>query len=402
MATITSFFRKTPVPSLQAYFETKSFNLPPSVVWTESESDVASALIAALDSLAEADREALILEVGRIIALADEPGQNALLDVVQNRRQFDLVAGGHNRALWMRMHEPRAFQLAEEVRYNDERRRGRMWSGYVVERQKLIRKDQLSVEAFTAAIRAKFGTDKVHVDVFDRHRVTFDGASHQLVQVAIYREGSPDDALGFDGNGKLHRRIVKPVYEACITYEPSDGVLEVIASDKSIRESLAGLMGHHLLGIPFRGEKIAAREYDLSVLVEPFVFATDASASIEQRIDSVNIRELRFQALDRPSQRVTLECNENDGETIWEMADRHIGPVALRRADWTITRARLVVKFVPHGKSRRAKTLSLMITVPNGCNLKGMTAGERLIGEKYLRDWGILTGGADAGGADRT
>jgi hypothetical protein len=43
-----------------------------------------------------------------------------------------------------------------------------------------------------------------------------------------------------------------------------------------------------------------------------------------------------------------------------------------------------------------------MITVPNGCNLKGMTAGERLIGEKYLREWGILTGGADAGGADRT
>ena len=52
MASITSFFRKTPVPSLKAYFATKSFTLPSSVVWTDPESDVVAALIDALKTKA--------------------------------------------------------------------------------------------------------------------------------------------------------------------------------------------------------------------------------------------------------------------------------------------------------------------------------------------------------------
>ena len=401
MASITSFFRKTPVPSLQAYFATKPFALPATVVWTAPENEVVTALINALDTLDEGDREALILEVNRVIALSDEPGQNALQDVVTNTATFDTVEGGHNRALWALMNEPQSFQLAEEVRYNDEKRRGRMWTGFVVEKKKLVRKDQLSRDAFIADVQEKFSTNNVQLDVFDRHRVTFDGKSHHLVQVAVYREGRTDDALGFDGTGKLQRRPVKPVYEASLTYEPMDGVIEVVAGDKDVRESMAGFMGRHLLGIDFKGEKLPARQYDLGVLMEPFDFPTDAAAPAGQVIERVQVRELRFQPLDLPDQRVTLECDDTRGETIWDMADRHIGRAAARRADWVITRARLLVRFAPHGKSRRGKNLNLTITVPHGCNLKSMTARDRLVGEKYLREWGILKGGTGTDGADR-
>jgi len=242
----------------------------------------------------------------------------------------------------------------------------------------------------------------VHLDVFDRHRVTFDGKSHQLVQVAVYREGRTDDALGFDRAGKLQHHPVKPVYEASLTYEPREGVIEVVAGDKDVREVMAGFMGRHLLGIDFKGDKLPARQYDLGVLMEPFGFPTDAAAPVGQVIERVQVRELRFQPLDLPGQRVTLECDESGGETIWDMADRHIGPAALRCADWVITRARLVVRFAPHGKSRSGKNLNLTITVPHGCNLKSMTDRERLVGEKYLREWGILKGRTETDGADRS
>lgn len=403
MASITSFLRKTPVASLQAYFTNKIFTLPATVVWTAPESDVISALIDALDTLTEADREALILEINRVIALADEPGQNALQDVITNRAVFDMVEGGHNRALWALMKEPQNFRLAEEVRYNDEKRRGRMWQGFVVEKHKLVRKDQFSRNAFNAEIQKKFNTSNVHVDVFDRHRVTFDGKTHQLVQVAVYREGRSDDALGFDGAGKLQRLLVKPVYEASLTYEPSEGVIEVVAGDKDVRVAMASMMGSTLMDIEFKGDILPAREYDLSVLMEPFDFPTDPRAPADQVVERVQVRELRFQPLDLTGQRVTLECDGSGGETIWDMADRHIGPATQRRDDWSITRARLIVKLAPHGKSRRSRSLNLTITVPHGCNLRGMTPAEQLVGEKYLRDWGILKGKPEVvDGADRS
>ncbi|MCA3559895.1 MAG: hypothetical protein IOC82_02560 [Aestuariivirga sp.] len=403
MAPITSFFWKTPVPSLKAYLATKPFTLPATVTWTGADSDVVETLIAALDTLSEADRETLILEIARMMALADEPGQNALLAVVSNRVMFDAVEGGHNRALWVLMNEHANFQLAEDVRYNDEKRRGRMWQGFVVEKHKLVRKDRFSRDAFTVEIQRKFSTNHVHVDVFDRNRVTFDGKSHQLVQVAVYREGRPDDTLGFDGAGKLQRHLVKPVYEASLTYEPSEGVIEVVAGDKDVRVAMASMMGRTLMDIEFKGEILPAREYDLGILMEPFDFPTDARAPADQVVEKVQVRELRFKPLDRNGQRVTLECDGSGGDTIWDMADRHIDPAAQRRADWVITRARLVVKFAPHGKSRRARSLNLTITVPHGCNLKGMTPPERLVGEKYLRDWGILKGKPEAiDGAERS
>jgi hypothetical protein len=37
------------------------------------------------------------------------------------------------------------------------------------------------------------------------------------------------------------------------------------------------------------------------------------------------------------------------------------------------------------------------VTMPHGCNLKDMTPQERLIGEKYLRVWGILKDDNDQG-----
>ncbi len=87
--------------------------------------------------------------------------------------------------------------------------------------------------------------------------------------------------------------------------------------------------------------------------------------------------------------------------TIWEMAETadrprhrwHGAHVAGREPsapEWVITRARFTIKFHPGPEGGRGKSLTLTVTMPHGCNLKDMTPHERLIGEKYLRLWGIL------------
>ena len=39
---------------------------------------------------------------------------------------------------------------------------------------------------------------------------------------------------------------------------------------------------------------------------------------------------------------------------------------------------------------RRARTLIVELTVPFGCNLRDHSDEERLIGEKYLKRWGLV------------
>lgn len=127
MTAIASFLRKTPIPRLQDYFTAGGFTSLPPVDWTKPEPEVVEPLIKAVDDMDEAEKQRVILDAGRVVALADEPGQNALQNVVLDRATFDTLEGPNNRSLWVFLNEADRFRLAEEVRYNDERRRGRSW-----------------------------------------------------------------------------------------------------------------------------------------------------------------------------------------------------------------------------------------------------------------------------------
>lgn len=404
MTAIAAFLRKTPVPRLQDYFTAAGFTSLPPVDWTKPESEVVEPLIKAVDDMNDDEKQRVVLDAGRVAALADEPGQNALQNVVLNRAVFDPLEGANNRSLWVFLNETDRFRLAEEVRYNDERRRTRSWSGFGVDADLAVRKDPISIAAFTAAIRERFETPNVHVDIFDRHRVILDGEECELVQVAVYREGRPEDTLGFDANSMLARRIVKPVFEAALTYEAATGVIEVVAKTREDRMDLTRFMARDLLGITIdEHQALPLREYDLTMLLQPFDFPTDPADGIA----NVTVKELRLMDLGDAKERITLESMSGADRTIWQMAEHRIGldigggthgaGFVGEVPEWVITRARFTIKFHPGPEGGRGKSLALTVTMPHGCNLKDMTPQERLIGEKYLRLWGILKDDTDEG-----
>ena len=403
MTAIAAFLRKTPVTRLQDYFTAAGFTSLPPVDWTKPESEVVEPLIKAVDAMTNDEKQRVVMNAGQVAALADEPGQNALQNVVLNRAVFDPLEGANNRSLWVFLNEPDQFRMAEEVRYNDERRRGRSWSGFEVEKDRVVRRDAASVADFTKAIRERFDTPHVHVDVFDRHRVILDDQECDLVQVAVYREGRPEDMLGFDANSTLSRRIVKPVFEAALTYEADTGVIEVVANTVADRRDLTAYMARDLLGIDFEEKHIPLREYDLGMLLKPFDFPTD----VDDGIADVTVKELRLMEVGQSNERIILESMSGADRTVWEMAEERIGldigssghvlSVASEAPEWIVTRARFTIKFQPGPSGGRGKSLTLTVTMPHGCNLKDMTPHERLIGDKYLRRWGILTDSSDIG-----
>ena len=386
MPVLNRLIRNTPVPSLREFFANRAVELTPEVNWTAPEPEVVQSLLQAVDEMDDMALARVRNDAERVTKLTDEAGQTALYSVVDDRTRLDALGNAHDRALWLFLNDPTSFLRAEEVRFTDERRRSRMWDGFIGTPNMPLRRDAGSVAAFQQAIRERFASNHVHVDIFDRFRPTFEGEDCELVQVVVYREGLPDDTLAFNELGALVRRPQRPVFEAALTYESATGVIEVVANDRESREDMVRLMARDLLGIEFQQERLPFRRYDLSFLLRPFDFPTD----LDDGIAAVEVKQLRLMPLDSVGERVTLECLRKADRTIWDMARDRFGGADPLAGGWVVTQAKLTIRFHPTGESRRGRTLPLTITMPHGCNLKDQTEREQMIGERYLRRWGIL------------
>ncbi len=200
----------------------------------------------------------------------------------------------------------------------------------------------------------------------------------------MFREGRSGERKAFV-DGRVGRLPDRPVLEAALTYEPEGGVVEAVATPRENRVVLARMFTEHLLGVPFGGERMPLRRYELDHLRQAVPFPTDPEDSIE----SVRLNLLRLMPLDTQAERVTLECMAGAERSIWQMAD-DFGERNPLRSGCAVTQARLAIRFRPVPGGRGVRTLPVTVSMPHGCDLKGRTARERLVGDKYLRRWGFL------------
>ena len=131
MTAITNFARKTPAASPRAYFNKTGIDLMPPVNWDAPEPDVVRPLLQALDDMDDTARARVANDAERVTAMADEAGQAAIYSIAQAPDHLDALQNAHDRALWVFLDEAVGFRHAEEVRFTDERRRGRMWDSFI-------------------------------------------------------------------------------------------------------------------------------------------------------------------------------------------------------------------------------------------------------------------------------
>lgn len=385
MVAVGTVVRRLSRKSLQGFLAAKQIALT-SVDWNAKTGSIARTVLAAIEGLDADTQGRIVNDAERIGALADEPGQVAIYSVVTNPATLDGLENGYERSLWLFLNEPTVFQRAEEVRYTDQRRRGKHWDGFLVEADGDLRRDAAAIAAFRDAIRRRFGSKNVHVDIFDRSRQVFSGAEHALIQATVYSEGRLEDYLQFV-DGVLDLKGRRPVIEACLTYEPGAGVVEAVASDRATREEYVRIFARELLDVDFdESERVPLRRFDLSPLLSAHEFPTDAV----DRIESVRVTSLRLMPIDSAGERVTIECMGGEKKNIWQVAETRFGSHNPLSGGWVATQARLIIRFHPEQGAAKGKTLPLTITMPHGCDLKDRTERERLVGEKYLRAWRLL------------
>ncbi len=385
MPIIRNFIRRTSAAGLREYFTSQQIAIG-GVDWSQDHATVAKNIIQLVDHLDPEDKVRLRVDAERIYEMADEIGQAALLSVVSDVASYSGLDSAVERSRWVYLHEPDNFRHAEDIRYADQYRHGRNWSGYQVEAGISLATDQVSLDTFKAQLKSLFGLgDKVKLELFERTMVDDEGNDVDVVQVMVYQEGLPDSYLEFEGED-IVSRIRRPVSEHAITYAPDTGVIEVVAARRERRDSIAKAFTEDLLKQEVGAESVPLRRYDLTPLMQDQPLDWDA----EDGIESVQIVMMKLKDLASDG-RIQLEVPAKREIGFHEYAHEHFGGHnPLTSGSFTPTQAQLSIRFHPENGSNRHKVLPVKITMPNGCDLRSRTERERLIGEKYLKRWGLL------------
>lgn len=389
MASLLRFVRSVRPQDFRAHLEINRITAPEGLDWAAPAEKVAEQFLQFLDQLSDDQRDRLIADADRISAMTDEPGQAALLALIEHRLQLLTIEGAHARAHWLYLQSRDAFRRAEEIRYADENRDAqRLWDGFVGPRLHEVRSDPGSDERFREQLLGILNSGRIFLEPLTRMRVSADEREYVVEQIAIYNEGLPRDDLQFAGE-RIMAFTHRPVIETVIVYEPDSGTIEIIGSIKKLRERLAKAFAETKLGVAIPAERLPRRRFDLTPLLDPrHVLAFDPGDGIA----SVKLTMLMLSNWDNGlTQRFEIPFEDNE-TTLHQALAAQYGPRNPLLSSMRPVCARIDVRFQPLAGKRVGKRVSVTIVGVNKCNLRGKTAQERLILDRYLRDWAIYRG----------
>jgi hypothetical protein len=388
------FLRCPGVDRLERHFRARHPDVAASVDWGAGDDELRAALEAAI--LARpAGRDELFSALERVHLLADVPGDRAMVAACGRDEaaieEMRVLGNAHERALWLLGRGDGRFGRAEEIRFSDHHAgAGRQWTGFVGPRERWPDLAAERLERFKARVETAFRTfdgsgSSIAVHPFERPSTSRERhGDGPVFQVSIYLEGLPQTSTEF-AHGELVHRGVRPALEMALTYAPETGAIDVVAhAGKERRTDVARAFAEELFPADARLEPVRLRQFDLSRLAR----APSLPTAPEDGIRAVRLVLARF-VVDGRFARVTLETEKGSPHTLHEMSRSVFGPYdPFERA--RINRVRLVIQFEPRGDGCRGRSLPVELTEPHGCNLRDRSDHERLIGEKYLRLWGLV------------
>lgn len=384
---LKTIFLQVPPAQLERLLDRCAVPLPPDFTWASPPPKRADTLELAVNSLEPDARQRFLHEVDRIKGLTGDAGDSALYGVA-DPELLDEQPSSWARSMAVYLADEALFRRAEEVRYTDNRRFGRYWEGFVGQPGLDLLREGSAIAALEHDLKQHFGCRNILIEIFDRSRPSVGGETDSLIQVTVYREGRLNELPAFV-DGELGVISHRPVLEAALTYQPKTGAIEVVADSKETRGDVVRFCCSRLLRTEFGQQPLPPRRFDLRVLLKPFDFPTRP----EDQIQEVRVNSLRLAPLDTEAERLTFECLRRASHTIWDMAATRLDGANPFESGWRIVQACLTIVFRPEKGYGRGRTLPVKITLPHGCDLNDRTERERLVTQKYFREWGILTDG---------
>lgn len=346
-------------------------------------------LQSAIESLPVAKRQRMEEFAEKIICLTDGPGQDVVdgfRDGIfddKDRQAFDALRNQYERAAWLSQNAESVFKEALDARQADVFRQSTAcYSGFLGPQSLTVNDDTATCDTFHQAVATQLGCPKedVAVQIFKRLRPdTQTGEDVALYQVSIHHNRPPELIDCVQQSELVPQEVVRAV-ASHITYEPTNGHLEVLSRDPEGREQLARLFADNLLKSPITGEHVPIKQYDYQSLAGPRFFDTTG-----ENVGSVKVTELGYAVGNRS---LTVKVWATDPEDIYKASKSLVAPNFDFRQH-TLNYARLSIRLKKIGKER-ARSISVVLRDGNRCNIKTKREKDRALCDRLLAKWGLV------------
>ncbi len=387
---IKKFIRNTPEEDLKSFLNNFELDLPKDFRWKNGDRKYHNQLFNSIWNFNDNDRREHLFEIiERIHEMVDELGQSALQaqPEIGCNDNFLSLKSENSRCIWALQNHPLEFQKAEYCASSDYKRKSREWSSFVAPKGREIHNSAEQIEEFKQLVLQHFNISrKIKVDLFDRIKTDHNGKEIVVFQLVAYHDGLHRSVQTFEKE-EVVTKFISSVNEFSVSYEPHSGVVEVVSDHKENRDKLAKSFVNAFLKTDDDVDEVALKKFDLSKLKRPYDFMKEVDVS--DLIDDVKVTLLKLKPLNSRNS-TTIEALFSERCSIHDVAQEWFAQNNPLHGSFSIKKARLSIKFKPTDKNPRGKLLHVMITDPNGCDLKDRSEREKMIGNKYLERWGLM------------
>jgi hypothetical protein len=381
-----TFLRLLPNQLLKEYFDRR--NLLSDLLWyLQGETEI-QRIYDAWQGLPEPQRLAVEKDFRDVDEMACEEGVKALVEEgffhgIDLGAELDRLDGFHHKVMWAFLRHERVFYVASLINYVDSLH-GRYWVRRSDAPRKEPRDSPEARQNLACALSEHYRRTQGR-----GHRCTVEtylrGGRHHYY--FAYPDDYTDTYIGHTEEGMFVRRAQKRAFEVVFVYDPQDGVLDLFAKgDRQLKADLQQIFCLVILGESVGPEQPRRLAYELNGLMDRgFAFPTDPEDGIEE----VRVRRLRLSVIGNGNRRVILEADpKGPVEDVYDLMDETLTRELPRGRVFNVTQATLEFRFTPKGRER-PKALVFEVSFPNCSTLKSKREEHRLLGEKYLKRWGI-------------
>ena len=374
--------RQTSNALLREFFESRGHML--DVDWEQIRETQIQGVFEAMVSLPEAERrklEVTLQEVHRI-ASSDEGikvliRENPAEGFAEKLETFD---SRYDKSLWTCLNYPETWHNAVRF-YTADCLSKRYWVRRPGTAELEVDTSEAGLEKLRTSLSAYFVQQQARGQhCLVEHLRRSDGTDYFFTYLSNYAE----TYQSWDIQNQLTRRAERRTFEVVFAYDRETGMIDTyVKGGKAVREPVQEIFSMAILGTPLPEELPDGCVYNIeSLKSRDFQFPTDP----DDGIMDVKIKAMQLEAKTNYGEVITVK-SKSDMDSIHDLLENDLNQQEIPLSQLRVHRATFLLKLAGRG---RTKTLTFDLT-SNACNLKNKPEELRILGEKYLRLWGIAT-----------